>query len=199
MYAGTCEQYGLRLAHAAIAEHAAEIAAFADATATRATYGTPLNLSESFAHARMLRHLRTKSATLLRAQAEWAALNHKDDDPDGDWDDFGEIDETPDFPDNPDRPFSTSPHQLQKKYKHARVFGFPKNYNPANAKKFGEVLQNFVNNPATEQRSGTYFEQPALHYLNRETGMNVVTKPDGEFWTSFQLGADQLLHWPDIR
>ena len=87
MHYETYEHYALRLTNAALAEHAQEISAFTDATAIRATYGTKFGLSESLAHARVLHHLRTKSAILLRAQREWLALAYKDDDPDNDWDD----------------------------------------------------------------------------------------------------------------
>ena len=144
MYAATYEQYGLRLSNAAIAEHAVEITAFADATAIRTTYGSPLNLSESFAHTRMLRALRTKSATLLHAQAEWAALAHKDDDPDGDWDDF---DHTPgDGPwkwqlgahksaqkwENQMRDRKWPDKQITDAIAHGKEFPAPNNINPNN-------------------------------------------------------------------
>ena len=50
MHYKTFEHHALRFAHAAIAEHTQEIAVFTDATASRATYGTKLSLSESLAH-----------------------------------------------------------------------------------------------------------------------------------------------------
>jgi hypothetical protein len=120
----------------------------------------------------------------------------KDDDSDGDWDDFGEPGE--DFPPIPGRQISFTARQLQKKYWHARDFGFPTNYTPTNAQKFGEMLRNFINNPATEQQAGTWRGDSAIHYLNRETGMNVVTYPDGTYWTNFKLEREKLSYWPNI-
>lgn len=134
---------------------------------------------------------------LAFAWQELAQARKHADDPDGDSDDFNapEVD----FPDDPNRPVYFPQNQVQRKYqKHAPGFGFPKNYTKINGQKFETVLRNFINNPATEKQVGTYHRQPAIHYLNRETKMNVITYPNGEYWTNFTLTPEQLAHWPDI-
>ena len=123
-------------------------------------------------------------------------LAKADDDPDGDADDAG-LDAL--LPDMPDRPFNVTPKQLQKKYWHAEQFGFSKNYTPERGQRFGDILQSFVNNPINEKRAGTWRGEPAIHYLNRETGMNVTTHPNGEFWTNFILDNDQWNYWPNVK
>src|SRR5258707_1018328 len=83
----------------------------------------------------------TEIARLLKTPT----LHFKDDDPDGDWDDFSEPGE--DFPDLQNRPISYPKNQLQGKYKHAmKYLGFP-HYNVENRQKLGDLLRNFVNNP----------------------------------------------------
>ena len=111
MHYETYAQYGLRLAKSAIAEHICELSTFTDATAFRLTYGTPLGLSDSLFHARMRRYLRTQSAHLIRAHAEWTALARKDsDDPDGDWDDHPHA-----VGDGP-RKWQLGPHKSEKQW-----------------------------------------------------------------------------------
>lgn len=82
--------------------------------------------------------------------------------------------------------------QLQKKYKHAKDFGVEGNYNPANAEKFGQAIKDHVNAPGTTPLQGTYRGQPVIHYVDPKTGLNVITKPNGELISGWKLRPEQL-------
>ncbi|MFC7492699.1 MULTISPECIES: colicin D domain-containing protein [unclassified Nocardioides] len=88
----------------------------------------------------------------------------------------------------------TTPKQLQKKYKHAKDFGVDGNYNPANAKKFEQAVDDFVNNPATQTRSGTYHGDPVSLSFNPSTGKCVILGQDGSFVSAWELNYTQLQH-----
>jgi hypothetical protein len=82
--------------------------------------------------------------------------------------------------------------QLQKKFKHAGDFGVGGNYSKANAAKFSSAMHQHMNAPGTQRIVGTYRNDPAIHYLDPSSGLNVVSDLDGNFITGFKLGAGQL-------
>lgn len=87
--------------------------------------------------------------------------------------------------------------QLQHEYKHAQDFGINGNMNKINLDAFKAKLQAHIDahGPGI---SGTYRKGPAIHYLDRSTGLNVFTRPDGTFWGAWKLTPGQLAHWPHI-
>jgi len=83
--------------------------------------------------------------------------------------------------------------QLQKKYlKHAADFGITGNWNKAAASKFSSAINQHINSPGIKIIQGTYKNQPAIHYLNPKTGLNVISHPNGQFWSGWKLGSQQL-------
>jgi len=82
---------------------------------------------------------------------------------------------------------------LQKKYmKHAADFGITDNWNKAAAGKFSSTINQHINSPGIKVIQGTYKNQPAIHYLNPNTGLNVISRPNGQFWSGWKLGPQQL-------
>ncbi|WP_412458571.1 colicin D domain-containing protein [Mycobacteroides chelonae] len=86
--------------------------------------------------------------------------------------------------------------QLQKKFKHASDFGVTGNYNTQNAQLFQKAVEDFMANPSTIHIDGFYRrgESPAILSVNPTTGLTAVLHPNGEFWTGWKLGPDQLAH-----
>ncbi|WP_346073151.1 colicin D domain-containing protein [Saccharopolyspora thermophila] len=82
--------------------------------------------------------------------------------------------------------------QLEKEYKHVADFGVTEPRGAEGFKKFDEALQDFVKSPTTESKVGTYHGEPAILYFDRQTGLAVVQKPSGEFWTGWRLSEGQL-------
>lgn len=82
--------------------------------------------------------------------------------------------------------------QLQKKFKHAGDFGITGNYNPSNAIKFQQAMENHLADPATKEIVGTYRGEPVIHYVNPDTGLEVITDRAGNFISSFKLNPAQL-------
>jgi hypothetical protein len=82
--------------------------------------------------------------------------------------------------------------QLQREFNHAGDFGVSGNYNPQNAKTFQAALEAHINSEDTQVIQGTFRRQAATHYVNPETGLNVFTRPNGEFWSGWQLRPEQL-------
>ena len=84
--------------------------------------------------------------------------------------------------------------QLQKKFKHAEDFGVSGNYNPANAKKFNEAIQNHLNSPGVKEISGSYRGNPVSFHTNPNTGLTVIQNPNGSFLSGWKLNPQQLQH-----
>jgi hypothetical protein len=82
--------------------------------------------------------------------------------------------------------------QLQAKFKHAANFGVAGNYSKANAAKFSAAINKHINGPNTRRIYGTYRGQDVIHYLNPNTGLNVISTRTGEFISGWKLNSDQL-------
>ena len=82
--------------------------------------------------------------------------------------------------------------QLQTKFKHAANFGVTGNWNKATASKFNSAINQHINSPGIKIINGTYRGQPAVHYLNPTTGLNVISRPNGQFWSGWKLSPEQL-------
>jgi hypothetical protein len=82
--------------------------------------------------------------------------------------------------------------QLQAKFKHASDFGVSGNYNKANAGKFSSAINQHINSTGVQTINGTYRGQPVIHYLNPNTGLNVISSPTGQFISGWKLNSTQL-------
>lgn len=81
---------------------------------------------------------------------------------------------------------------MQAKFKHGKDFGVEGNYSKENAVKFGSAIIKHINSSDIKIIKGTYHKQPAIHYLNPNTGLNVIVKPNGQFWSGWKLSSSQL-------
>jgi RHS repeat-associated protein len=82
--------------------------------------------------------------------------------------------------------------QLQKKFKHANDFGVSGNYNSANASKFQKAIEDHLANADTKVINGTYRGQSVTHYVNPNTGLNVMKDASGNFLSGWKLNPSQL-------
>ncbi|MBN1569212.1 MAG: hypothetical protein JXA73_15285 [Acidobacteria bacterium] len=53
-------------------------------------------------------------------------------------------------------------------------------------------MLNLVNSPSTMKIVGTYRGKPVIHYVDPETGLNVITDPAGKYISGWKLNAEQL-------
>jgi RHS repeat-associated protein len=92
------------------------------------------------------------------------------------------------------RIFSFTESQIQMKFKHAGDFGVFGNWSKANGVKFGEALTQHINAAGTEVIAGSYrnANSSALFYINRQTGLGVVTSRTGEFIYGAKWGPKQI-------
>ena len=96
-------------------------------------------------------------------------------------------------PNGANRGVNFKPSQVQKKYNdHAADFGVTGNYNKANGEKFQTTLQSHVGAPTTKPIVGTYKKNPVTHYVNPNTGLNVMKGPNGNFISGWKLNPAQL-------
>jgi hypothetical protein len=82
--------------------------------------------------------------------------------------------------------------QLQAKFKHAEDFGVTGNYNKANADKFSSAINQHINSKGVQSIQGTYRGQSVIHYVNPNTGLNVISSPSGQFISGWRLNPAQL-------
>ena len=82
--------------------------------------------------------------------------------------------------------------QLQAKFKHAGDFGVFGNYSKANASKFSSAINQHINSAGIRTINGTYRGQSVIHYLNPNTGLNVISNPAGQFISGWKLNPAQL-------
>ncbi|WP_452602781.1 colicin D domain-containing protein [Pontimicrobium sp. MEBiC06410] len=89
---------------------------------------------------------------------------------------------------------NTSAKQLQKKFKHAADFGVNGNYNKVNAGKFNSALNQHINSSGVKAVNGTYRGNSVTHYLDANSGLNVIVNPNGSFHSGWRLGSEQLMN-----
>jgi hypothetical protein len=86
-----------------------------------------------------------------------------------------------------------TPQALQKFFtKHGADFGLKGSWNPARAADASRAIHQHINNPAVRAINGTYRGNPVTHFLNPQTGLNVIAGPGGNFVSGWRLGAAQL-------
>ncbi len=82
--------------------------------------------------------------------------------------------------------------QLQAKFKHAGDFGVVGNYSKANVGKFSSAINQHINSAGVQTIQGTYRGQSVIHYVNPNTGLNVISSPSGQFISGWKLNPVQL-------
>lgn len=90
------------------------------------------------------------------------------------------------------RILGNSTRQLQKKFKHAGDFGVTGNYSKANAAEFSRALNRHINSPEVRVIQGTYHKQPVTHFLDPQSGLNVIADPADNFISGWRLSPEQL-------
>ena len=90
------------------------------------------------------------------------------------------------------RKVSFGGNQLQKKFKHASDFGIKGNYSKTNAEAFKQAIEKHIHASNTSVIRGTYRGDSVIHYLDKSNGLNVITKPTGEFVSGWKLNPNQL-------
>ncbi len=91
------------------------------------------------------------------------------------------------------RSIIASKSQLQKKFKHAEVFGITGNVNKKTLEQFSEALENHVKSSSTKIIEGTYHQtQKVIHYVDPSSGINVMKKYSGDFISTWKLNPEQL-------
>jgi hypothetical protein len=94
-----------------------------------------------------------------------------------------------------DRNISIDPQQLQSKFgKHASAFGIIGSWNQETARQFQQALIAHVQSADVKRIVGTYHRAPVIHYVNPETGLNVMTDMAGNFISGWKLNPAQLLN-----
>lgn len=82
---------------------------------------------------------------------------------------------------------------LQKFFaKHGADFGLKGNWNPSRAADASRAIHQHINNPAVRAIEGTYRGNPVTHYIDPQSGLNVMAGPGGNFVSGWRLGAEQL-------
>jgi hypothetical protein len=84
--------------------------------------------------------------------------------------------------------------QLQRKYgDHAADFGVTGNANKVNLARFQAAMERHIADPATQVIKGTFKKTiPVTHYVNPNTGLNVMKDASGNFLSGWKLNPTQL-------
>jgi len=85
-----------------------------------------------------------------------------------------------------------SDKQLQQKFKHAVDFGIDGNLNPQKMLEYKDVIARHINDPNVLRIQGSYRGDSVVHYFNKKTGVNVMTKSSGEFISGWKLNEKQI-------
>jgi hypothetical protein len=94
-------------------------------------------------------------------------------------------------------PLTTTPSQIEAKFKHAQDFGVTEPRGRAGFDALEKALSEQVNDPGTMHIAGTYRGNPAILNYNPSTGTVVVQSPTGEFisgWRVSQAQAANILN-----
>jgi hypothetical protein len=90
---------------------------------------------------------------------------------------------------------SFTDRQLQSQLaQHGPDWGFPGTISNdvATRQDFLSVLLDHIDSSGTTRIEGTYRGDPAVHYIDPETGLNVFTTSDGGFWGAWRLSPAQI-------
>ncbi|MFF0205897.1 polymorphic toxin-type HINT domain-containing protein [Streptomyces sp. NPDC005017] len=88
-------------------------------------------------------------------------------------------------------------NRLNHHFKHAADFDWPTTDTRVNKEAYAQMLGEFTRNPGNIRMSGTFRKQPAIHYVDMQTGRHVSVDPDsGKMlgaWKS-KIGTDQFYY-----
>ncbi len=84
--------------------------------------------------------------------------------------------------------------QLQHAFKHASDFGVAGNASTKTLDEFSATLQRHVESMSTKAIVGTYRGKPVTHFIDLETGLNVIRDKTGNFLSGWRLSQPQLEH-----
>ena len=86
-----------------------------------------------------------------------------------------------------------SPRSLQKFFtKHGADFGLSGNWNPGRAADASRAIHQHINSAGVRAIRGTYRGDAVIHYLDPNTGLNVIADPAGNFISGWRLGPEQV-------
>jgi uncharacterized protein YukE len=96
------------------------------------------------------------------------------------------------------RSASFESRQIQSHFKHAGDFGVFGPYTKANAGLFEASLRNFIARGDVVRIEGSWHGSPAVFYAEYESGLTVITHPDGSYWTGMSFSDAKRWHlWHD--
>jgi hypothetical protein len=82
---------------------------------------------------------------------------------------------------------------LQKGFtKHGADFGMTGNWNPSRAADYSRAVNQHINAPGVRSITGTYRGNPVTHYVDPNTGLNVIADQAGNYVSGWRLSAEQL-------
>ena len=90
------------------------------------------------------------------------------------------------------RTITFDPRQLQRKFKHAVDFGVMGKYSRQRAAMFERVIRAHIEDETTLMIPGTYRGEPVTHFVNPQTGLNVMRDIQGAFVSGWRLTLVQL-------
>jgi Colicin D len=90
------------------------------------------------------------------------------------------------------RTITFAARQLQRKFKHAADFGVTGKYGRQQAALFERALRTHVEDETTLMISGTYRGEPVTHFVNPQTGLNVMRDAQNVFVSGWRLTPVQL-------
>lgn len=85
-----------------------------------------------------------------------------------------------------------SSKQLQATFKHAADVGVEGTFNKQDAARFEVVMQAHVTADTTQIIPGSYRGTSVTHFVDPNTGLNVMRGPDGGFVSGWKLSWVQL-------
>jgi isocitrate lyase len=90
------------------------------------------------------------------------------------------------------RTITFAARQLQRKFKHAADFGVTEKYSRQQATVFERAMRAHVEDETTLVILGTYRGEPATHFVNPQTGLNVMRDAQDAFVSGWRLTPVQL-------
>ena len=90
------------------------------------------------------------------------------------------------------RTITCNPRQLQRKFKHAVDFGVMGKYSRQRATMLERAIRAHVEDETTLMIPGTYRGEPVTHFVNPQTGLNVMRDMQGAFVSGWRLTLVQL-------
>ncbi len=84
--------------------------------------------------------------------------------------------------------------QLQHGFEHAKDFGVAGNANNKTLEEFSSAINRHINAADTQAIQGTFRGQTVTHFVDPNTGLNVMRDASGDFLSGWKLSPQQLEH-----